>query len=167
VSRLRLLVRSGAAKKLRCGMISIIKNVLLLFDYNVNKSSIGIQIQMDEELPDVYVDEIQIQQILVNLIKNSMDSILECGQRYGRIDIRVATTPEELHVSVQDNGAGISADGLAHLFEPFYTSKAQGVGLGLSICKNIASAHGGTLVCASSQPGETRFLLTLPLSSIG
>jgi two-component system sensor kinase FixL len=167
VSRLRLLVRSGAAKKLRCNMIDIIKNVLLLFDYNVNKNKILIHILVEEESPDVYVDEIQIQQILVNLIKNSMDAILECDQQHGRIDIRVAKTPEELHVSVQDNGAGISADGLTHLFEPFYTSKAQGVGLGLSICKNIASAHGGTLVCDSSQPGETRFLLTLPLSSIG
>jgi len=167
VSRLRLLVRSGAAKKARCSMISIINNVLLLFDYNEVKNSISIHIQVAEELPDVYVDEIQIQQVLVNLIKNSMDSILECGQRRGRIDIRVAKAPEELHVSVQDNGAGISADGLTHLFEPFYTSKAQGVGLGLSICKNIASAHGGTLVCSSSQPGETRFLLALPLSSIG
>lgn len=167
VSRLRMQVRSGTSKKARCSMISIINNVLLLFDYNVNKNSISIHTDVAEDLPDVYLDEIQIQQILVNLIKNGMDSILECGSQSGRIDIRVVKTPEELHVSVQDNGAGISADGLTHLFEPFYTSKAQGVGLGLSICKNIASAHGGTLICDSSQPGETRFLLTLPLSSIG
>ena len=167
VSRLRAQVRSGASKKANCNMIGIINNVLLLFDYNVNKMNISIHIQADEDLPDVYVDEIQIQQILVNLIKNSMDAILECGQPRGRIDIRVVQAREELLVSVQDNGAGISADGLTHLFESFYTSKAQGVGLGLSICKNIASAHGGTLVCDFSQPGETRFVLTLPLSSIG
>jgi two-component system sensor kinase FixL len=167
VSRLRIQARSGASKKFICNMSQIIKNVLLLFEFNVNKMNISIRTHVAEDLPDVYVDEIQIQQILVNLIKNGMDSILEGGTKQGCIDIRVEQATAGLLVSVQDNGAGISPAGLAHLFEPFYTSKAQGMGLGLSICKNIASAHGGALVCDSSQPGETRFVLTLPLSSIG
>jgi two-component system sensor kinase FixL len=167
VSRLRTLVRSGTSTKAHHNIISIVKNMLLLFDYDVNKLRVIINTHVAEDLPEVYVDEIQIQQILVNLVKNSLDSIQECGQKNGRIDIRIEQIPGELDISVEDNGAGISAKGLPRLFEPFYTSKPKGVGLGLSICRNIASAHGGSLVCASTQAGAPRFILKLPLSSIG
>lgn len=129
--------------------------------------NVAIRTHAAGDLPELYVDEIQIQQILVNLVKNGLDAILECGQKNGQIDIRVEQEADELHVSVQDNGGGVSAPSLPRLFEPFYTSKPKGVGLGLSICKNIAIAHGGTLICASSQPGATRFVLRLPLSFIG
>ena len=167
VSRLRMLVRSGTSKKARHNMLNIIRNVLLLFDFEVNKMNVVIHTHAAGDLQDVYVDEIQIQQILVNLVKNGLDAILECGQKNGQIDIRVEQAADELHVSVQDNGGGVSAQSQARLFEPFYTSKPKGVGLGLSICKNNATAHGGTLNCASAQPGATRFVLRLPLSFIG
>ncbi len=167
VTRLRMLARSGSSKKADYNMIHIIRNVLLLFDFEMKKTGIAIRIFAAADLPDVFVDEIQIQQILVNLVKNSMDAILECGQKNGQIDIRVEQTPGELLVSVQDNGGGVPLHSLPRLFEPFYTSKPQGVGLGLSICTNIANAHGGTLICVSPQPGATCFILKLPLSFIG
>jgi len=70
-------------------------------------------------------------------------------------------------VAVEDNGPGVAAAAQARLFEPFYTSKAKGVGLGLSICKSIATAHGGQLTYSRPAAGGCRFTLTLPLGSIG
>jgi two-component system sensor kinase FixL len=167
VDRLRKLVRSGTSSKARHDVKNIINNMLLLFDYEIKKSGILLQVQVPDAPVEVFVDEIQIQQILVNLVKNSIDAIAESGQTDGRIDIVIAAEPDELLVSVIDNGPGVPHEVLQHLFAPFYTTKAKGVGLGLSICKNIAAVHGGSLSYLPGQPGSTCFILKLPRSSIG
>ena len=115
----------------------------------------------------MYVDDIQIQQILVNLVKNSLDAIGEVGQADGRIEIRVLSEGSDVQVAVTDNGPGVPSALRPRLFDSFFTTKPKGVGLGLSICKSIAAAHGGSL--RHEQPGEggSRFVLTLPLRFIG
>ncbi|HLF29820.1 MAG TPA: PAS domain S-box protein [Xanthomonadales bacterium] len=167
VERLRKLVRSGTTRKASHDIRNIIKSTLLLFDYEIKKTGIFIQVKAPDELPEVYADEIQIQQILVNLVKNSMDSLTDSGQLDGRVSISVSHTNNDLVVSVRDNGPGVLAESLPRLFEPFYTSKPQGVGLGLSICKHIAVAHAGTLSFVPQTEQGAQFVLKLPLSSIG
>jgi len=167
VDRLRKLVRSGTSSKARHDIKNIISTMLSLFDYEIKKTGILLQVKVPDLPAEVFVDEIQIQQILVNLVKNSIDAIGESGQPDGRIEIVIAPAPDELSVSVIDNGPGVSHEGLQHLFAPFYTTKAKGVGLGLSICKHIAAAHGGSLSYVPGQPGRTCFTLRLPRSSIG
>ena len=167
VDRLRKLVRSGTTSKARYNIGSIISSTLLLFDYEIKKTGVSLKVQMPGQPADVFVDEIQIQQILVNLVKNSLDAIAESGQVGGTIDIVIEQQQSELAISVEDNGPGVSDESLPHLFVPFYTSKEKGVGLGLSICKHIATVHGGSLVYDSSVAGRTRFTLKLPLSFIG
>ncbi|HMB58606.1 MAG TPA: PAS domain S-box protein [Xanthomonadales bacterium] len=166
VLHLRELVRRGASKKALQSIINIIKNTMLLFDYEIKKHNIVIQIVSPNNLPDVYVNEIQIQQILVNLVKNSIDAIVGEGRNQGRIVLEIEELKGELRLSVSDDGPGVSVEALPRLFEPFYTSKSNGVGLGLSICKNIATAHGGSLAYSPSCEGAC-FILSLPLSSIG
>jgi len=146
---------------------TIINNMLLLFEYELKKNSIELRVRAPDQPIIVYVDEIQIQQILVNLVKNSLDAIAESGRMDGQVDIVVEPEQDELAISVLDNGSGVSEESRPHLFEPFYTSKAKGVGLGLSICKHIAVAHGGSLSHASAQPGWTCFMLKLPRTAIG
>jgi two-component system sensor kinase FixL len=167
VDRLRKLVRSGTTSKARHNIKNIVNSMLLLFDYEIKKTGIVLQVQTPEQLTAVFVDEIQIQQILVNLVKNSLDAIVESGQRDGRIDIFIAQQRAELVISVSDNGPGVSEQSRANLFVPFYTSKAKGVGLGLSICKHIAAVHGGSLSYIPSRSGGACFTLKLPLSFIG
>lgn len=167
VDRLRKLVRSGTSSKANHDIREIVKSTLLLFDYEMKKTGISIRVQASEELPEVFVDEIQIQQILVNLVKNGMDAIIETGQKNGRIDIDIRAGESELVISVVDSGPGVSAQSRLRLFEPFYTSKAKGVGLGLSICKNIAAAHGANLAYSPTLVSPSCFTLSLPLSSIG
>lgn len=167
VQRLRGLVRSGQASKARHDINEIIKNILLLFEFEVKRSGINL-LFFPLELPEIlYVDDIQVQQILVNLVKNSIDAIAEAGNADGHVEIRVRKAGPEILVSVTDNGPGVPEEHRAQLFESFFTTKPKGVGLGLSICKTIAAAHGGTL--RYEQPGEggSRFTLSLPLSFIG
>jgi two-component system sensor kinase FixL len=166
VQRLRKLSRSGTASKGWHNLNDVIQNVLLLFQYEKQKPRISLQVLTDEGLPDLYLDEIQIQQVLVNLIKNAMESITEAGISQGKITIQSLRSGDGVTIEVRDNGPGISPDRRNQLFEPFFTTKANGLGLGLSICKRIAVAHGGSLLHRESN-GETCFALQLPGAQVG
>lgn len=167
VQRLRGLVRSGRMSKGRHDINDIIKNILLLFEFEVKKTGTDLLFFPLEPPESLYVDEIQVQQILVNLVKNSLDAIAESGRAGGRVEIRVRKEEPELLVSVSDNGPGVPASHRPRLFDAFFTTKPKGVGLGLSICRTIAAAHGGTLRYEQSEQGGSCFTLSLPLSFIG
>lgn len=113
------------------------------------------------------MDDIQIQQVMVNLVKNALDAIAETGRSDGQIDIQVGIDDTWAQVTVTDNGPGVPAEARRKLFDSFLTTKPKGVGLGLSICKSIASAHGGTLRHEQPAAGGSRFVLSLPLQHIG
>ena len=167
VQRLRKLVRSGTVGRSRHDINQIIENVLLLFEYEIKKQNIEISFEPLETLEKLFVDDIQIQQILVNLVKNGIDAISAAGVRDGRIWIEIAAQENEALVAVTDNGPGVAAQDRARMFEAFFTTKPKGVGLGLSICKSIAAAHGGSLHYAAAPGGGSRFTLSLPRRSIG
>ena len=167
VQRLRGLVRSGTTSKSRHNLNEIIRNILLLFEFEIKKTGTQLLFFPLESLEDLYVDDIQIQQILVNLVKNSLDAIGEVGQADGRIEIRVLSEGSDVQVAVTDNGPGVPSALRPRLFDSFFTTKPKGVGLGLSICKSIAAAHGGSLRHEQPWEGGSRFVLTLPLRFIG
>jgi len=167
VQRLRKLVRSGTVSKTRQDINLIVNNVLLLFEYEINKSNIEIVFSPLEKRLELFVDEIQIQQVLVNLVKNSLDALAHSKRAGGRVEIDLRHCGTELQVSVSDNGPGIPPADQEHLFESFFTTKPKGVGLGLSICKSIATAHGGNLKFSECTEGGSRFTLGLPLETIG
>ncbi len=167
VQRLRKLVQTGSVSKARHDINKIINNTILLFDYEVKKKLLKLEFFPAEGIDILYVDDIQIQQILINLVKNGLDAIRASGQKEGRITIQVKKIGKVVSIEVQDNGPGVSQADRRHLFESFFTTKPKGVGLGLSICKNIAAAHGGNLRYESPVEGGSRFTLTLPLEHIG
>ena len=167
VQRLRKLVQTGSVKKARHNINKIINNTILLFDYEIKKRRLKIDFIPASGIDILYVDDIQIQQILVNLVKNGLDAMSVAEQKEGRITIHVKKAGKVVAIEVQDNGPGVSQADRRHLFEAFFTTKPKGVGLGLSICKNIAAAHGGNLRYESPVEGGSRFTLTLPLEHIG
>jgi len=167
VQRLRRLVRSGTVARARHDINKIVSNVLLLFEYEKKRLGIDIVFEPLETVERLFVDEIQVQQILVNLVKNSMDAISAAAAPGGRVVIAVEEQESEVLVTVSDNGPGVAPDDQARLFEAFFTTKPKGVGLGLSICKSIAAAHGGSLRYAPRPEGGSRFTLSLPRKSIG
>ncbi|MFC1740268.1 nitrogen regulation protein NR(II) [Pseudomonadota bacterium] len=167
VERLRKLVRSGTVSKGQHEINQIIRNTLLLFEYEVKKLNIDLRFYPLEPLVELYVDEIHIQQIMVNLIKNGIDAIADSGASNGRIEIRVSKLASDVVVSVSDNGPGVPEQYQSQLFDSFFTTKPKGVGLGLSICKTITGAHGGSLTYTESKQGGSTFTLSLPLELIG
>lgn len=167
VQRLRGLVRSGSASKARHDINEIIKNILLLFEFEAKRTGTKIRFTPCRSLQELYVDDIQIQQVMVNLVKNALDAIAETGRSDGEIDIQVGIDDTWAQVTVTDNGPGVPAEARRKLFDSFFTTKPKGVGLGLSICKSIASAHGGTLRHEQPAAGGSRFVLSLPLQHIG
>jgi two-component system sensor kinase FixL len=167
VQRLRDLVRSGKVAKARHDFNELVQNILLLFEFELKRTGTELVFYPVENFEPMYVDEIQIQQILVNLVKNGLDAIAEAGRRDGRVEIRVEQEGMEVRISVTDNGPGVPEALRPKLFESFFTTKPKGVGLGLSICRNIAAAHGGTLHYEQPPDGGSRFVLTLPLRFIG
>ncbi|MBT8060018.1 MAG: PAS domain S-box protein [Gammaproteobacteria bacterium] len=167
VQRLRTLVRSGKVAKAHHDVNQIVRNILLLFEYELKKTNTDLIFHPLEPLEQLYVDEIQIQQIMVNLVKNSLDALAETPRPDGRIEIDISRTEGQVVISVLDNGPGVPESIRSRLFESFFTTKPKGVGLGLSICRNIAAAHGGNLVYENAPGGGSRFTLTLPLKFIG
>ena len=167
VQRLRRLVRSGTVVKSRQDINKIIKNVLLLYEYEIKNTDIKIEFTPEDNAPELFVDDIQIQQVLVNLVRNSLDALAGAESEGGKIRFEIVQTGSDLEVAVSDNGPGISEANRSRLFEAFFTTKPKGVGLGLSICRSIATAHGGSLRYSPVNGGGSRFTLSLPLESIG
>ncbi len=167
VSRLRKLARRREVVKERCRIKPVIQNVLMLFEHDIRLSRVSLKTSLERNLPAVSIDDIQIQQVLVNLIKNSIDSLREAGTPGPEIFVTAESTEREILIKVTDNGPGVDEEVRSRLFEPFFTTKPHGVGLGLSICRNIAIAHGGNLRHETPPNGGCRFTLTLPLELIG
>jgi signal transduction histidine kinase len=117
------------------------------------------------DLPLLYGDRVQLQQVILNLVHNAMDALSAAGTPDGRIRIVAATheAPDRIEIGVIDNGPGIDAAVAGRLFQPLTTSKSDGLGLGLSICAAIVEAHGGRIWLHARQPGATEFRLSLPL----
>jgi PAS domain S-box-containing protein len=120
---------------------------------------INVQLRLARRLPQAPLDQNQIQQVLVNLIKNAMQAMT----RGGTLTLRTGETADSVWVSVVDTGAGISQDQLSRIFEPFFTTKKKGSGLGLMIVQRIVRAHDGRIELESQEGRGTRFRIWFPL----
>ena len=113
-------------------------------------------------LPRIAADHIQIEQVLVNVIRNAIEAVADCINRERWVQIRLRRIDGEVQVEVEDNGPGVSLDIAQHLFEPFETSKLRGMGLGLSLSREMIKAHGGSLEWDATVAVGARFVLRLP-----
>ncbi len=131
----------------------------------LKQNSIGITLKLQDKLPFIPVDHIQIEQVLINLIRNAMDAILSMPEKKkGEISIQSYLTPNhEIQVSVKDNGPGIQEDQQFKILMPFHTTKAEGMGMGLSISRSLIEAHDGTLSFNSELGKGCIFYFTLPI----
>ncbi|MBY0239228.1 MAG: PAS domain-containing protein [Burkholderiaceae bacterium] len=119
------------------------------------------------DLPMACADLVQLQQVLINLIMNGCDAMISANAAERRILVRTALVDDgDIQISVCDQGSGLPPGILEHLFEPFYTTKQDGMGLGLSICRNIVAAHGGRLWGENKRGGGASFHVMLPRSAV-
>lgn len=162
---LRNLVRRRDEVREPLEISTLITEVSRLVDYEAQQGGLHLVLKLAPKLPRVLGDAVQIQQVVLNLIRNGLDAMLE--SRHGD-QIEVATWADgESHVLIRvtDSGPGIAPEVLDRLFEPFFTTKAQGFGLGLSICNSIITAHRGTLSHARAPSGGAAFTIQLPVTT--
>jgi two-component system sensor kinase FixL len=122
-----------------------------------------VRIELSHERPTAFVDRIQIQQVVVNLVRNAVEAMGQSLEK--RLTIATQRAGDGVTVSVTDSGPGIRSDIAERLFTPYVTTKEKGMGIGLSICRQIIDAHGGRIGVESMPTGGTRFFFTLPLST--
>jgi len=167
IKRLRMLVRKGKGKRTWQDLHELVRSAIHLVESDLVDPDISLLVEQDADLPEVQVDPIQIEQVILNLIRNAVDAVRARSGDTNR-EIRIATRlqpPETIELRVSDNGPGMDARQVDHLFDEFFTTKEQGLGLGLSISRSIIEAHGGTLWLGDTSPAGTTFCFTLPKSS--
>jgi two-component system sensor kinase FixL len=158
---LRALVRRRDEKREPLDINRLIRDVVKLFDFEVRQAGYQLVLELAEPLPATMGDAVQIQQVVLNLLRNGLDAMLE---RPGGDTLRIETAVENgrVEIRVTDSGPGLPPATVQRLFEPFFTTKPQGIGLGLSICKSIITAHRGELAGETAPAGGARFRVRLP-----
>jgi signal transduction histidine kinase len=121
-------------------------------------ATIDVSVEFDNDLPQVWVDPQQIQQVLTNLVSNAYQAMLNGG----KLTISTHADGDSAVISVSDNGVGIPAENLDKLFEPLFTTKPKGIGLGLVVSRNLVEANGGFLTVESTRGVGSNFIITLP-----
>jgi signal transduction histidine kinase len=161
VRRMREFMRRGEPHVSTLDIGAVLRDALALARPEAAGHHAHVELYVADRLPVVFGDRVQLQQVVLNLLRNAVDAIVETGRTDGRIELRVRQGQDgTVEVSVTDNGVGIPAD--QQIFEPLSSSKADGLGLGLSICASIVQAHGGRIWLQSSRPGATEFRFSLP-----
>lgn len=159
IRRMRSFIVSGKISGRREDLRAMIDNVAS-DHFCPDGAEVEIVSKVADDARFVTVERIQIQQVLSNILKNACEALDGCDVR--RITIGAARVGEEIVVQILDSGPGISDYALARLFEPLFTTKEDGIGLGMPICKAIVEAHGGRLWAESPAGGGARFNLSLP-----
>jgi PAS domain S-box-containing protein len=164
IKRIRALMKRQAPRKDWLDINETILEVVALAQYQLSRGDILLETRLAEGLPQLQGDKVQLQQVLLNLIVNSIDAMSGIDQRRRELTIvSVADGPKAVAVEVRDSGKGLDPERAAHLFEPFYTTKAEGLGIGLSISRSIVEAHGGHLSAAANMPHGAVFRFSVPL----
>jgi PAS domain S-box-containing protein len=163
IRRLRGLLKKGESKTEPIDFNELASSTLRLLHSELIARGIKTRLDLSAGLPTVLGDPIQVQQVLINLIMNAMDAMASTApqRRLLRLTTRL-TADNQVECAVTDRGRGIAPDALGRMFEPFYTTKDHGLGLGLSICKSIARSHGGDLTIVNGDGGGARAVLVVP-----
>src|SRR6266566_726148 len=164
VGRIRALIKNVPARKDAVAINDAILEVIALTRTEAANNGVSVRTQLAEGLPRVQGDRVQLQQVLLNLIINAIEAMRDVGEEERELQISIDAVPSGggVRVGVRDAGPGLSPENLSRLFEPFYTTKPDGMGMGLSICRSIIEAHGGRLWAIPCEPQGALFQFTVP-----
>ena len=157
--------RQMPLEKTRVNLAELTERVLALTFGELHVSDVKIHKEVADELPPVWADANQLQQVMVNLITNAKQAMAEVeGDRRLRLSVHPAG-PDRVRIEVGDTGPGIPGDVIARIFDPFVTTKSDGTGLGLSISYGIVREHGGSLTVESTPGHGATFTVELPVEA--
>lgn len=165
IQQLRQFVRKGQADRSLVDLNGLIEEVMILFRYDLDMVPIRLVTDLDPTIPEVLVQPIQIDQVILNLVRNAIEAMSTVDGHEKVLTVQTSKTDNEmLRVSVSDTGPGIDPDVVDQLFTPFITTKSQGMGLGLSISEGIISAHDGGMQVQKNHGTGAIFSFTLPIA---
>jgi len=162
VRRMRTFARRGQARREATDTGQLVHDVLALLDHDLRHGGIETTINFGADMPQALVDRIEIQQVLVNLIRNAIDAMSSPSVTARHLTITTEASQKNVRVSVSDTGGGIDPALAGRLFHPFQTTKSSGLGLGLSICQTLVEAHGGRVGAGPHPPGGALFFFEIP-----
>lgn len=142
---------------------ALVRDCLNLVNFDLRLHHVKLQCDLAAHVPLLLVDTVQIQQLLVNLVRNAVEAMSDHEENDRRLTVRTNVIDNALQVSVSDNGTGMNAEATEKLFEPFFTTKPEGLGLGLAVCQSIVQAHEGSLWAEPNPDRGTTFHFTLPI----
>jgi signal transduction histidine kinase len=161
ILRLRNFFKATGGEKTSLKINEVVEGIVMLVRHELDRNQVLLRTDLSERLPIVQGDSVQLQQVLLNLILNAADALADVIDRPR--ELTIVTRPESggVQVEVKDNGIGIEQEKLESIFQPFYTTKSNGMGLGLSISRSIIGNHGGQLIAQPNNGPGTTFCFTL------
>lgn len=158
VSRVRAMVRNAMPEKTSVSINRVIQDVLKSLGYELRKHRVEVKLSLDPAAPRLLADRVQLQQVFLNIFINAMEAMAQA--RHRSLSISTAARGEEIRVTIEDSGEGIAGEP-EKIFQPFFTTKPSGMGLGLAICRSIVETHGGELKAVAGARGAC-FRLVMP-----
>jgi two-component system, LuxR family, sensor kinase FixL len=164
IQRVRLLLKKGDLEHAPLDLNGVVIEVARLVTSDAAIRDIALRLETAADLPVVRGDRVQLQQVVLNLVLNGLEAMRASVAGDRRLVIRTFQQgPDVVGVAVQDRGPGIAEKDAKHIFEPLYTTKAEGIGMGLAIARTIIGAHGGEVTAANNPDGGATFRFTLPV----
>lgn len=166
IRRVREFVKKSEPNRAPADLAAVVDDAVGFAEIEARKGGAQVAVALPDNLPRVNIDRIMIEQVLLNLIKNGVEAMAQTPREKREVVVSATQTePRQVEVAVADRGHGIPADKLDKLFAPFYTTKTEGMGMGLNICRSIVEFHDGRLWAEANPEGGTIFRFTLPVEN--
>jgi PAS domain S-box-containing protein len=163
INRIRSIAKKGESKRQLADINELTQETIALLRNEANRYSISIRVDLGADLPKIMADSVQVQQVMMNLIMNSIDAMKNVGWTR-ELSIRSQSAEDrQLMISVSDTGVGLPPQQESQIFDAFFTTKTHGIGMGLRISRSIVESHGGRLWAADHAPRGASFFFTLPI----
>jgi len=162
ITHLRAMFKHEVQEKTPVDINKLVLSVLTLAQIDLQKHEIELQTQLDDLIPEILGNQVQLQQVILNLVMNAIESMSSSQTRVLRIKTVLSRT-KKVHVSIEDTGIGIKQSDLARVFKPMFTTKERGMGMGLSICQSIIESHDGRIWASPRANGGSIFQFELPM----
>ena len=166
IRRIREFVRQGDSRFEQSDVNHLVRQAAHLVEADARGSGIPMRLALDPGLPSIQVDRIQVEQVILNLLRNALDAIVASPHGDDEVLVRTCRSNGAVEVTVRDTGVGLPPDAAARIFDAFFTTKRGGLGMGLSISRSIVEAHGGRLWAADNRDRGMSFTFSLPLGDV-